>query len=461
MNSKEVKIKIYSDSDDISPINSGLRQIELESVPIAFTSPKSFVPEEDTIIILQIDSLDSKLLQEISNQRKNISNKLIVIIRSNNALLVSSIVKMGFTDIFVFPYELVKFTSYVKEVIANGLYKTTSFKNDNIIPERYDLSTIIGSSPNFNRTVDLAKKVSDQSSSNILLLGETGTGKGLFARAIHNHGKFRNEPFVDIICTAIPENLLESELFGYEAGAFTSARARKPGLFELAGDGTLFLDEIGDMSFGLQAKLLRAIEKKVIKRLGGVVDIPVNARIISATNRNIEKMVEDGLFRRDLYHRLNVVTINIPPLRERGEDVIELANHFIEQFNRDFSKSVKKISRELKHFFLGYPWPGNVRELKNAIERAVLLAEAGDLSLADFANLINALPVTVNSKNQEDELPANIVRVDLNYATTNLRKLSKHYAMLVLEKVGGNKSQAAKLLGISRPKLDTLLSKKK
>lgn len=461
MNSKEVKIKIYSDSDDISPINSGLRQIELESVPIAFTSPKSFVPEEDTIIILQIDSLDSKLLQEISNQRKNISNKLIVIIRSNNALLVSSIVKMGFTDIFVFPYELVKFTSYVKEVIANGLYKTTSFKNDNIIPERYDLSTIIGSSPNFNRTVDLAKKVSDQSSSNILLLGETGTGKGLFARAIHNHGKFRNEPFVDIICTAIPENLLESELFGYEAGAFTSARARKPGLFELAGDGTLFLDEIGDMSFGLQAKLLRAIEKKVIKRLGGVVDIPVNARIISATNRNIEKMVEDGLFRRDLYHRLNVVTINIPPLRERGEDVIELANHFIEQFNRDFSKSVKKISRELKHFFLGYPWPGNVRELKNAIERAVLLAEAGDLSLADFANLINALPVTVNSKIQEDELPANIVRVDLNYATTNLRKLSKHYAMLVLEKVGGNKSQAAKLLGISRPKLDTLLSKKK
>lgn len=461
MNSKEVKIKIYSDSDDISPINSGLRQIELESVPIAFTSPKSFIPEEDTIIILQVDSLDSKLLQEISNQRKNISNKLIVIIRSNNALLVSSIVKMGFTDIFVFPYELVKFTSYVKEVIANGLYKTTSFKHDNNVPDRFDLSTIIGSSPNFNRSVELAKKVSDQSSSNILLLGETGTGKGLFARAIHNHGKYRNEPFVDIVCTAIPENLLESELFGYEAGAFTSARARKPGLFELAGDGTLFLDEIGDMSFGLQAKLLRAIEKKVIKRLGGVVDIPVNARIISATNRNIERMVEDGLFRRDLYHRLNVVTINIPPLRERGEDVIELANHFIEQFNKDFSKSVKKITRELKYFFLGYPWPGNVRELKNAIERAVLLSENGDLSLSDFSNLINSVPVIANNNIKGDDVPANIVRMDLNYATTNLKKLSKHYAALVLEKVGGNKSQAAKLLGVSRPKLDTLLSKKK
>lgn len=460
MSSKEVKIKIYSDLEDISPINSGLRQIELESVPIAFTSPKSFVPEEDTIIILQIDSLDSKLLQEISNQRKNILNKLIVIIRSNNALLVSSIVKMGFTDIFVFPYELVKFTSYVKEIIANGLYKTTSFKNDNIIPERYDLSNIIGSSPNFNRTVDLAKKVSDQSSSNILLLGETGTGKGLFARAIHNYGKFRNEPFVDIVCTAIPENLLESELFGYEAGAFTSARTKKPGLFELAGSGTLFLDEIGDMSYGLQAKLLRAIEKKVIKRLGGVVDIPVNARIISATNRNIEKMVEDGLFRRDLFHRLNVVTIEIPPLRDRGEDVILLANNFIDQFNNDFSKAVKKISRELKYFFLGYPWPGNVRELKNAIERAVLLSENGELSLADFSNLINSVPVNIASKFKSDEIPANVIRMDLNYATTNLKKLSKYYASQVLEKVGGNKSQAAKLLGVSRPKLDTLLSKK-
>lgn len=459
MNSKEVKIKIYSDTEDISPINSGLRQIELESVPIAYTSPKSFYPEEDTIIIMQIDSLDSKLLQEISSQRKNISNKILIVIRSNNALLVSSIVKMGFTDIFVFPYELVKFTIYVKDIIANGLYKTTSFKHNENVSDRYDLTSIIGSSPKFNKTVELAKKVSDQSSSNILLLGETGTGKGLFARAIHNYGKYRNEPFVDIVCTAIPENLLESELFGYEAGAFTSARTKKPGLFELAGEGTLFLDEIGDMSYGLQAKLLRAIEKKVIKRLGGVVDIPVNARIISATNRNIEKMVEDGLFRRDLFHRLNVVTIDIPPLREREEDVIYLANHFIDQFNKDFSKSVKKITRELKYFFLGYPWPGNVRELKNAIERAVLLSENGDLSLSDFSNLINAVPVVANNF-KGDEIPSNIVRMDLNYATTNLRKLSKHYAGLVLEKVGGNKSQAAKLLGISRPKLDTLLSKK-
>ena len=460
MSSKEVKIKIYSDDEDISSINSGLRQIELESVPIAYTSPKSFAPEDDTIIIVQVESLDSKLLVEVSSQRKNISNKIIIVIRSNNALLVSSIIKMGFNDIFVFPYELVKFTSYIKEIIDNGTFKTTSFNNEGL--NIHDLTTILGTSPNFLRTVELAKKVSQQSASNILLLGDTGTGKGLFARAIHNHSKHRNEPFVDIICTAIPENLLESELFGYEAGAFTNARTRKPGLFELAGDGTLFLDEIGDMSFGLQAKLLRAIEKKVIKRLGGVVDIPVNARIISATNRDIENMVEEGLFRRDLFHRLNVVTIQIPPLKERGEDVINLANHFIDKFNHDFAKSVKKINRELKYLFLGYPWPGNVRELKNTIERAVLLSENGDLSLSDFSKLKNSMPVeTLTDKSNDEILSDNIIRMDINYAAVDLRKLSKYYSSQVLEKVGGNKSQASKLLGISRPKLDTLLVKKK
>lgn len=375
MNTKKVNIKVYSDSDDISAINSGLRQIELESIPIAFTNPKSFSAEEDTILVLQIDSLASGLLAEVAQAKKEIPNKIIVVIRNNNALLVSTIAKMGLHDIFVFPYEILKFTSYIKELITNGLYRTgiSSQKDEDNI--RYNLARIVGSSPKFSRTIDLAKKVSEQTSSNILLLGETGTGKGLFARAIHNYGKNRKDPFVDIVCTAIPENLLESELFGYEAGAFTSARTRKLGLFEIAENGTLFLDEIGDMSLNLQAKLLRAIEKKVIKRLGGIVDIPVNARIISATNKNIEEMIEEGSFRRDLYHRLNVVTIELPPLKERSEDIIALADYFIEEFNFSFNKSVKKISRELKYFFLGYPWPGNVRELKNVIERAVLLSE--------------------------------------------------------------------------------------
>jgi len=456
-----VNIKIYSDNEDISAINSALRQVELESVPIAFTNPKAFAPEDDTIIILQIDSLASGLLNEVFPIKRDVKNKIIVVIRNNNALLVSTIAKMGLRDIFIFPYEILKFTSYIKEIVSDGLYKTTDEETENSNWDKFNLTNIVGSSEKFARTIELAKKVSEQSSSNILILGETGTGKGLFARAIHNHGKNRKQPFVDIVCTAIPESLLESELFGYEAGAFTNARTRKLGLFEIAGDGTLFLDEIGDMSLALQAKLLRAIEKKVIKRLGGLNDIPINSRIISATNKKISQMVSEGLFRRDLFHRLNVVTIELPPLRERNEDIITLADFFISEFNRSFNKSVKKISKELKYFFLGYPWPGNVRELKNVIERAVLLSDDGDLRLSDFSNLSNTVPAAAINLAQDKELPENVIRMDLNFGTTNLKKLTKFYAHQVLEKTGGNKSQTAKLLGISRPKLDSLISKKK
>lgn len=460
MSIKKVNIKIFSDNEDITSINAGLRQIELESIPIAFTNPNTFAPEDDTILILQVDSLASGILAEVAKSKRDIKNKIIVVIRNNNALLVSTIAKMGLQDIFVFPYEIVKFTNYIKEIISNGLYRTTNLSPDELINDRYNLTSIVGSSPKFSRTIDLAKRVSMQSSSNILLLGETGTGKGLFARAIHNYGAESKEPFVDIVCTAIPENLLESELFGYEAGAFTSARTRKLGLFEIAGTGTLFLDEIGDMSLNLQAKILRAIEKKVIKRLGGVNDIPINARIISATNKNIEDMVEEGSFRRDLFHRLNVVTIELPPLKERSEDIISLADHFIDEFNTQFNKSVKKIGKELKYFFLGYPWPGNVRELKNIIERAVLLSDNGELNLNDFSSLINSVPAAIQSNLNSDTVPENVIRLDLNYGTTDLKKLTKYYTVQVLEKVGGNKSQASKLLGISRPKLDTLVNKK-
>jgi len=456
-----VNIKIYSDNEDISAINSALRQVELESVPIAFTNPKAFAAEDDTIIILQIDSLASGLLNEVFPIKRDVKNKIIVVIRNNNALLVSTIAKMGLRDIFIFPYEILKFTSYIKEIVSDGLYKTTDEETENSNWDKFNLTNIVGSSEKFARTIELAKKVSEQSTSNILILGETGTGKGLFARAIHNHGKNRKQPFVDIVCTAIPESLLESELFGYEAGAFTNARTRKLGLFEIAGDGTLFLDEIGDMSLALQAKLLRAIEKKVIKRLGGLNDIPINSRIISATNKKISQMVSEGLFRRDLFHRLNVVTIELPPLRERNEDIITLADFFISEFNRSFNKSVKKISKELKYFFLGYPWPGNVRELKNVIERAVLLSDDGDLRLSDFSNLSNTVPAAAINLALDKELPENVIRMDLNFGTTNLKKLTKFYAHQVLEKTGGNKSQTAKLLGISRPKLDSLISKKK
>ena len=450
-------IKVFSDSDDFVSITSALKQLEIKGFQLNISFPQDVELDSNDIVILRIQSLDSSLYKNIVKARRGKSNKFIIVINNTDALLVTSLLKQGFLDIFVFPYEVLKFTSFLAEVISNKSYITEDSRIGTFGMNRQGIKSIIGSSEKLLRALELASKVSEKSNSNILILGETGTGKGLFARAIHNNGPASQFPFIDIVCTAIPENLLESELFGYEAGAFTDARTRKIGLFELAERGTLFLDEIGDLSFNIQTKLLRAVEKKVIKRLGGVVDIPVNARIISATNRALEDMVEQNLFRRDLFHRLNVVSIEIPPLRERGEDIILLANNFIEEFNQQFDKSIKKLDKDLQHLLMGYSWPGNVRELRNVMERAVLLCDEHKLQIKDFANIINKVQNNPQENMNVDEIPFNIVRMDVNYGVTTLRNVDKDYARKVLVKMGGNKTQTSKILGISRPKLDILL----
>ena len=452
-----VNIKIFSDSSDVVSITSALKQLSLKGIPINYSLPTAFSPEDNDIIVLQLESMESALLKDLLSVKNKIANKILIIIRNADALFVTSLLKYGFYNIFVFPYEVLKFTSLLAEIITNRAYITESNRSGTFGVNRQGIKSIVGESDSLMRIINLAMKVSEKSNANVLILGETGTGKGLFARAIHNNGKSSAFPFIDIVCTAIPENLLESELFGYEAGAFTNARSRKVGLFELADKGTLFLDEIGDLSISIQTKLLRAIEKKVIKRLGGVVDIPINARIISATNRDLDSMVEENLFRRDLYHRLNVVSIEIPPLRERGDDVVILANHFINEFNIQFDKSVKKIDKDLQHFLKGYSWPGNVRELRNTIERAVLLSDIGKISIKDFSNLIRTTQIDFQENEDGECVPNNVIRMDINYGTTELRKLEKHYAREVLKRLDGNKTQASRLLGISRPKLDTLL----
>ena len=279
----------------------------------------------------------------------------------------------------------------------------------------------------------------------------------MLARAIHNYANSNNSPYVEVTCTAIPENLLESELFGYEQGAFTDAKNQKPGLFELAENGTIFLDEIGDLSLGLQAKLLRVIERKVIRRLGGVKDIPVNTRIISATNRDLDKLVSEKKFRIDLYYRLKVVTIKLKPLRERGNDVILLTEHFINEFCDQYERPLKQITKELIDFMLHYKWPGNIRELKNAIETAVVLYEDDLLNTAHLENLIQGT-VEDFMPTISDSYSPKLINMNLNYETTSLGQLEKIYAKEVLVKASGNKSKTAKILGISRPKLDKLLN---
>lgn len=457
MDEVPVNIKVFSDSSDVVSITSALKQLSLKGIPINFTFPENFMPEDNDIIVLQLESMESLKLKDVIAVRRKINNKILIIIRNADALFVTSLLKFGFYNIFVFPYEVLKFTSLLAEIISNKTYITEGNRLGTFGVNRQGINSIIGESESLLRVLNLANKVSEKSNANILILGDTGTGKGLFARAIHNNGKTRAFPFIDIVCTAIPENLLESELFGYEAGAFTDARTRKIGLFELADKGTLFLDEIGDLSISIQTKLLRAIEKKVIKRLGGVADIPINARIISATNRDLDSMVEDNLFRRDLFHRLNVVSIEVPLLSEREDDIVILANHFIKEFNIQFEKSVKKIDKDLQHFLKGYSWPGNVRELRNAIERAVLLSDSDKISIDDFSNLIRTTQIEFQDNISSEKIPNNVVRMDINYGTTALRELEKYYAREVLKRLNGNKTQAARLLGISRPKLDTLL----
>ncbi len=270
----------------------------------------------------------------------------------------------------------------IKRIVRNAL-RERSLRSENAIlkkqiEERYDFEKIVGESRVITHLIEEVKKYAD-ARSNVLILGETGTGKELFARAIHFNGSRRNNPFVPINCSAIPENLVESELFGYVKGAFTGAVSSKRGLFEEADGGTVFLDEIGDLDLSLQAKLLRVIDDREIRPLGGVQSRKVDIRFITATNKDIARVVREGTFREDLFFRINVMTLTLPPLRERKEDIIILARHFLSRYAGDIGKNVKFIDDATFKLLTGYYWPGNVRELQNIIERAVLITDSNTI----------------------------------------------------------------------------------
>ena len=456
MSEKMVKVKIFSDGKDVSSVASIIKRVNISEVKIVCQIPRKIDIEQNEIIVLLINKFNSSLLKHILDVKETVKNKFIIVIRNDSALLVTSLVKLGFTDIFLFPHEIPKFTSYFQEIITNNSYLTVMLANEE--SDLWDFNSIIGTSPKFSSIIEIAKRVSKNKNVSVLILGETGTGKSLLAKVIHKNSSAANAPFVEIVCSAIPEDLLESELFGHEKGAFTSALYRKLGLFELAENGTLLLDEIGDLSLNLQVKLLRVIEKKIIRRLGGIDDIPINTRIISATNRDLNEMVKQDLFREDLFHRLNVVSILLPPLRERKEDIVLLAWKFVEEFNKQFNKSVNKIEKKLEEFMLAYSWPGNIRELRNAVERAVLLSDIKELKLDDFSNLLKNLPLNILERDEHITFHPHLIRLDLSYEKTNLMNLSTLYAKEVVKKMGGNKSKSARVLGISRPKLDKLLN---
>ena len=298
----------------------------------------------------------------------------------------------------------------------------------------YGIDAIIGASPAMVTVKNLIARVARSPASTVLLTGETGTGKDLAAKALHYNSDRASRAFVNITCSALPEQLLESELFGHERGAFTDARQQKRGLLETGDGGTVFLDEIGEMTPGLQAKLLRFLEEKTFKRVGGLADVRVDVRVVAATNRELEKEVKTGKFREDLFYRLQVMPIVLPPLRERKGDVVLLANFYIDQFNREFRKKIRGLSPAAVTLLEQYQWPGNVRELRNAIERAMLLVDGTFLEPQDFTLTRSVSPV-------EFTLPPEGVR---------LEDVERQLLTQALERAGGNQTQAAQLLGINR-----------
>lgn len=313
--------------------------------------------------------------------------------------------------------------------------------------EKYGLKNIIGTSPIMQEIFNIIKKIKDKGTKSILITGESGVGKELIARAIHYESKRSVWPFVAINCSSIPSNLLESELYGYEKGAFTDAKEKKIGLFERANKGTLFLDEIGDMNYELQSKLLRTLEERTIRRLGGASDIPIDIQLISATNQDLNKLVLDGKFRKDLYYRLKVIEIHVPPLRERKEDILLLAKFFILKFNEQFGKNIKGFTPSAEKMLLEYDYPGNVRELKNIIEKICLLEET---DLID----VEHLPIEI-TKREKQTINKNIEFSDVYKIGFDkyIENIEKAIISEALKKCGGNKSETAKLLSMDRSTL--------
>ena len=311
--------------------------------------------------------------------------------------------------------------------------------------KRYGLTNIVGASPAIHEVLELIEKIAKSQATTVLISGESGTGKDLVAKAIHYASDRSHQPFMNITCSALPETLLESELMGHERGSFTDARFQKKGLFELADGGTVFLDEIGDMGILLQAKVLRFLQEKTFKRVGGVKDITVNVRIIAATNRDLEQAVRERAFREDLYYRLKVIPIHLPPLRDRREDIPLLTRSFIDGFNQEFKKSTRGVLDEALERLMAYAWPGNIRELRNVIERAMILENKAELGVSD-------LPKEIREPAQDGEtVEANGFHLpDRGYA---LEKMEQEMVRQALDKTRGNQTHAAKLLSISRDAL--------
>jgi two-component system, NtrC family, response regulator AtoC len=322
---------------------------------------------------------------------------------------------------------------------------------------------VIGKSPAMRAVMEQVRQVAALDEiPPVLITGETGTGKGLVARTLHNSGARSGKPFIDVNCTALPANLMEAELFGYERGAFTDAKESKIGLFEAAEGGFLFLDEVGDLEPSLQGKLLRAIEERMVRRVGGIRDRRIDVRILAATNRDLEREVQQGRFRSDLYFRLAVILLHLPPLRERGEDILILAQDFLKRFSAKYGKDVRRLDPGAREVLLGYPWPGNVRELSHVIERAVLWSRDTTLNV-EHLSLASPLRIEPDGKEPGPEQavrsPSAVSSGELPPQGVDLTQWERSMIERAMREAGGNQTKAAQRLGITRDTLRYRLKK--
>jgi DNA-binding NtrC family response regulator len=378
------------------------------------------------------------------------STPVIIITAHGTIATAVDALKKGAFDYITKPFE----RDELKNIIHKAI-RTRRLNEEELLfsPDDIDRQGIIGSSEPMLKIYDTIKRVATTTTT-VLISGETGTGKDLIAYAIHRNSPRRDNPFVKINCSAIAENLIESELFGYEKGAFTGAVSTKPGRFELADKGTLFLDEVGEISRDMQVKLLRVIQDHEFERVGGLRTIKVDVRLIAATNRNLLQDVKDGRFREDLYYRLNVFPTHLPPLRERREDILPLTDYFIEKFNNKLDREVKHIDSRVKDVLVSYDWPGNIRELENFIERIVLMAGGDTITFED-------IPPEWKSAAEEISLSqkAGQKRPFKDFVKSHMEEVEKQSIIQCLEEVGGNVTKAAQRLGLSRKGLQLKMIK--
>ena len=405
---------------------------------------------EEALKQLQEDTPDLMLLDvqlpgmdgiEVLSRAKELDEDLLVIMVTALGVLETAVkaMRMGAFDYINKPFNLDELAIIVRKALENRSLRKEVAQLRSVHGSKYGIDRITAKSRAMLQVIDMVRKVAKSDASTVLIQGESGTGKELVAKAIHYESARRDQPFMAINCAAVPATLLESELLGYEKGAFTDAKAQKKGLFETADGGTVFLDEIGDMEVGMQAKLLRVLEERSFRRVGGTKEIPIDVRIVSATNQDLLKKVENKDFRNDLYYRLQVIPIYIAPLRERREDIMPLVEFFIGYFNREFGKSVKGVSKMAQKFLEEYSWPGNVRELRNIIERAIILEGENILTLEHLP------PDVVSRAGETGGSPLNF---QIPAEGIDIEDVERELIRQSLEIAEGNQSRAAKLLNL-------------